>query len=76
MTHDRFVAEVDSFPCRHLQNDGSKEYHALVVHVCNPVTGQFDRTLTFRLSEAAYTTNAEMLPIFNDMARLLNADRY
>lgn len=73
MTHDRFVAEVDSFPCMHGQ---SKEYHALVVHVCNPVTGQFDRTLLLACPISQYTTNAEMLPIFNDMARLLNADRY
>ncbi len=76
MPHPRFVAEVDSFTCRHLQNDRSTEYHTLVVHVVNQVTGQFDRTLTFRLSEAAYTTNAEMLPIFNNMVRLLNADHH
>ena len=76
MPHPRFVAEVSSSPCLHGQNDRSKEYHTLIVHVVNQVTGQFDRSIMLSCPISQYTTNAEMLPIFNDMARLLNAGHH
>lgn len=76
MPHPRFVAEVGRSPCLHSQNDRSTEYHTLVVHVVNQVTGQFERSILLTCPISQYTTNAEMLPIFNDMARLLNADHH